>query len=222
VRAGGVVDTSWTNIRLSNGTIIGIGLDITARKRAEVKLREAKDYAEQLIQTANVIVLGLDRAGRVQVFNEAAERVTGYTRAEVVGKDYFDIFLPRRRFPDMRAAFELLLTTGLPIFENPIITKSGEKRLISWRNSQIREEGEVVATISFGMDITERKRAEEVLRESEARYRTLVEQCPLGIATAGLEDLRIVQANPALCRLLGYTEAEILAMTVAGGYHASG
>jgi PAS domain S-box-containing protein len=151
-----------------NGIAIGVqgtARDITERKRAEDQLRQAKDFSDNLIQTANVIILTLDVAGSINIFNQTAEELTGYTAAEVQGRSWFETLVPRDRYPYVWDEFTRLTNSGLPkTFENPILTKSGEERYIRWQNNQIIVGGEVVGTISFGNDITERKRAEEALQ----------------------------------------------------------
>ena len=90
--------------------------------------------------------------------------------------------MPRDRFPHVWEEFDRLIDgTAGPIFENPIITKTGEERYIAWRNSRVKVNGRVVATISFGNDITKRKRAEEELRRSEESYRMFISQSSEGI-----------------------------------------
>lgn len=90
--------------------------------------------------------------------------------------------MPRDRFPHVWEEFDRLTAgTAGETFENPIITKTGEERFIGWRNSQLKVNGKVVATISFGNDITERKRGEESLRRSEENYRLFVAQSSEGI-----------------------------------------
>src|ERR1700681_3143399 len=145
----------------------GTAHDITECKRAERALRDAKEFSENLIQTANVIILGLDTDGNVTLLNNAGEEITGYTFAELKGKNW-SMLVPRDRFPHVWAEFDRLVgETAGKTFENPIVTKSGEERYISWRNSVVKDNGKVVATISFGNDITERKMAEEALRRRE-------------------------------------------------------
>lgn len=139
-----------------------------ARVETLDRLEEVQEYADNLIGTASVMVVGLDNEGRVRLLNEAGERLTGYSRAELEGKDWFATLVPRERFPWVLEEFERLMAGGPPkTFENPIITKSGEERLISWRNSEVREHGRIVGTLSFGIDMTERLTAEKALRDSE-------------------------------------------------------
>ncbi len=155
--------------------------DITDRRRAEPALQDTKGFSENLIQTANVIILGLDTDGNVNLLNNAGEEITGYTFAELKGKNW-SILVPRDRFPNVWAEFDRLVgETAGKTFENPIVTKSGEERFISWRNSVVKDNGNVVATISFGNDITERKMAEEALRRREEDYHRFVAQSSEGI-----------------------------------------
>ncbi|MBU1011170.1 MAG: PocR ligand-binding domain-containing protein [Bacteroidetes bacterium] len=140
--------------------------DISERKHAEKALQQAKEYAENLIETANVMIVGLDATGKINVFNETAERITGYSRADLLGKNWFEILTPRNKYPEVWAEFERLLSGGFPrTFENPILTKSGEECLISWQNNELWEDGQICGTISFGIDITDQKRAEVKLQE---------------------------------------------------------
>lgn len=151
--------------------------DISERKQTEEALRRARDYAEKLIQTANVMIVGLDALGTMQVFNRAAEELTGYTREELAHRNWFEVLVPRDRYPEVWQEFNRLLAGGLPkVFENPILTKTGEERLISWRNSELWEDGRIVGTISFGIDLTERKRAEAALQRAHAELEQRVQE----------------------------------------------
>ncbi len=159
--------------------VAGIAEDITDLKLAELSLKSAKEYAETLIQTANTMIVGLDKHGTISIFNEAAEEITGYTAAELAGRNWFEVIVPRERYPGVWEEFNRLLAGGLPEhFENPILTKTGEERYIVWKNSEIRVDGQHDGTISYGMDITERKRAEEALRESESKFHIFFDNNP--------------------------------------------
>jgi PAS domain S-box-containing protein len=183
--------------------------DITERKRTEQTVQAAKEFAENLIQTANTIVVGLNTQGVVTIFNKAAEEITGYARQELANRTWFEVLTPRDRYPEVRKEFERLLQGGLPKrFENAILTKSGKERHIVWSNNEIYEQGNIVGTISFGIDITERKIAEEALLQSEERYRQLFELSPdtIFIQSEG----NIVFINDAGVHLFGATSKEEL------------
>jgi len=156
----------------------GVHIDITARKLAEIDLQDAKDYAEQWISGANAIVIGLDLDGRVVVFNPAAERTTGWRFDELRGRRWFDLGLPRQRLPELCAEIERRYEEGrVPNhWEYPILTRDGEERQIVWQNSLLLAKGELAGNLSFGFDVTERRRAEAALAASEARLRAAAMQ----------------------------------------------
>ncbi len=151
-------------LRDEKGAIIGVfgtARDITEHRQIEEALRQAKDYAENLIETANVMVVGLDVAGNIQIFNETAENVSGYKKTEVLGKDCFKILTPQGLSPDAWQAFHTWRTTGqiTKSYEGKILTKSNTTRIISWQTSELKDRGTVTGLLSFGNDITEQKRA---------------------------------------------------------------
>ena len=138
------------------------------------ELVRSKDFAESLIRTANAMIIGLDTAGRVTIFNRAAEEVTGYTADEMLGKSWFERVVPKDRFPEVLNVFTSIAGGGVQeTFENPIVTKDGSIRYISWKNNTIAENGKIVATISFGIDITDRKNAEEIIRKANKQVALL-------------------------------------------------
>ncbi|MBK6742724.1 MAG: PAS domain-containing protein [Hydrogenophilales bacterium] len=150
--------------------LIGTVQDITRQKNAESALADAKDYAENLIETANVMIVELDPSGRLKRFNRAATGITGYTKEDIQGKNWFEIIVPRDRYPDVWSEFERIISGNnrAEEFENPILTKSGEERYIVWRNSEIKAGGQVIGTLSFGIDVTETKKVQARLANSEA------------------------------------------------------
>jgi len=163
--------------------LIGTIQDITESKAAAIALRNAKEFAENLIRTANTMIVWLDADGRIMLFNEAAEQVTGYARSELSGKNWFDALVPRNRYPQAWTDFARLLNDGQKMStESPVLTKAGEERFIAWQNSGVYEEGKIVGTISFGMDVTGRRRAEEGIRQLNAELEHRVRE-----RTAALE-----------------------------------
>jgi PAS domain S-box-containing protein len=138
------------------------------KHRTEKALVSARDFSEALIRTANVMIIGLDQAGSISVFNEAAEITTGYRRVDLEDASVFELLVPRDEYPAYWKGLPALGWQGqLPkTFECPILTKDGEERFVSWQNSVLTLHGEAAGTICFGIDITERKKAETRLEQS--------------------------------------------------------
>lgn len=146
--------------------LVGLLLsDEEARIRGERALLKARNYVEKIIQTANVIFVQLDKQGRVVILNQAAEQITGYSSEEIQDRKWFEILIPPDRYPQVWEGDKSITdSTGMPdLFESPILTKSGEERYIVWQKNSIIDNSDTTGTISFGMDITERRRAEEEL-----------------------------------------------------------
>ncbi len=151
----------------------------------ERELRRERQFVSAVIDTVGALVLVLDRDGCVVRFNRACEQTTGFRFDEVQGRPVWDL-LPVEEVPAMRAAFERLRSGDLPgEFENDWLTKSGERRLLAWAASALVDDaGAVEYVIATGIDITERRRAEEALAESDTRYHLLVDTVPAMVATA--------------------------------------
>lgn len=139
---------------------------VAGRRKREVLAGKA--FADQLIETANVMVVGLDAAGRITIFNETAERISGYCRHEVLGCSWSGLAVPPEASPGVREIFDRFRQAGtLPhTAEYPLLTKGGQERVISWQNSVIEEPR---AAISFGIDVTERKRMEDDVAAARLR-----------------------------------------------------
>jgi PAS domain S-box-containing protein len=151
--------------------------DISKRKQAQLALKQMRDYTDHLIETANVMIVSLDTEGRVTHFNPAAETITGYTLSEIKGGDWFELLVPRDRYPEVAEAFSRLKQAGIPSrLENPIVTKNDRERFISWSNSEIKRGHEIIGVTAFGIDITERKQAEQRLHQYQERLKALASQ----------------------------------------------
>jgi PAS domain S-box-containing protein len=205
--------TSRFPLRNEQGRIeglVGLAVDITRRKRAEDSLQRANAFAESVIQTANVIFVHLDAAGLVRKINAAAEEITGYKSAEVEGASWFELLVPRDRYPYVWEEFERLMREGVTAgsFENPILTKQGDERQIMWRNTTLREGDRIVGIIAFGMDVTDRRRAEG----QQATLSRVVEQATESIMITDAQGT-VTYVNPAFESISGYSLAEVIGQT---------
>lgn len=143
--------------------------DITERKRAAEAIVQERDFADSLIETAQAIVLVLDCDGRIVRFNRFLEELSGYRLEEVRNKNWFETFIAP---PDRDRLKEMLRDTlrGLPArgFIQPIVTKSGSSRDIAWWDKMLKNpQGEVTGVLSVGHDVTELRRVQERLLQSE-------------------------------------------------------
>ena len=150
---------------------LAISSDITVRKESEQALRAEHDRARQYLAVAGAILVTLDSDGVVTLVNQMGCDVLGYRADEIVGKRWFEHFVPERLRKTVQAEFAKLIAgeiTELPeAFENPIVNWAGEERLISWRNTVLRgDDGQIVATLSSGEDITRRRQAELALQQA--------------------------------------------------------
>jgi len=208
--------------RESNGTPIhwpGVGnavlnvvRDITDRKRMQEALVEEKERARQYLDIAGVMLVAIDADEKVTVINRKGCEILGYREEQIVGKNWFDNFLPERIREGVRAVFmELVTGETRPVeyYENPILAANGEEKLIAWRNSVLTDDaGNFISTLGSGEDITARRRIEDALRDSKNRLQNLVETMAEGLVVIAA-DGQIVQANRSAERILGLKHSEI-------------
>ncbi len=184
-------------------------------KRKEEALFRSKEYSESLIKAANAIIAHLDASGRIEMMNEMAETITGFTLAEVKGRKWLDVLMPPQSQRDLFEQTSFRRGRPLPpILEFSIQTRSGEQRQISWRNNEVRENGELVGTVCIGVDITEKNAAENALKESEDRYRQMFENNTAVKLLIDPETGLVIDANAAACGFYEYSKEELTSMRV--------
>jgi PAS domain S-box-containing protein len=174
------------------------------RREPETTLQREIDYAQSLIRASRVIVLVLDTEGRIVHFNPYMEEVSGYRLQEVQGKDWFTTFLPEQDWGHIRSIFRQALG-GTPTQGNvnPILTKDGRTCEIEWSDTILKHaDGSAIGLLSIGHDVTERKRAEQALRESE-REKAMILSSVSELVTYQDDELRIVWANRAAGESVG-------------------
>jgi diguanylate cyclase (GGDEF)-like protein/PAS domain S-box-containing protein len=155
--------------------VTGVAEDVTERKRAAEELRESERRFSDLLSNVEMVSLMLDRDARITYCNDYFLRLTGWQREEVIGQDWFKLFIPPD-IDDLKVVFAALLA-NLPEawhHENEILTRTGARRLIRWNNSVLRSgSGEPIGTASIGEDITEQKQAEIKIKGLNRVYAVL-------------------------------------------------
>jgi PAS domain S-box-containing protein len=119
----------------------------------------------QFLDLAGVIIVVIDSSQKVSYINKKGCEVLGYAEDDILGKNWFDTFLPEKIGNDIKTVFGKLMGGEIEIaeyFDNVIRTKGGDEKIIAWHNTVLRNDaGTIIGTLSFGEDITERRRAED-------------------------------------------------------------
>ncbi|MCY1045096.1 PAS domain-containing sensor histidine kinase [Corallococcus sp. bb12-1] len=183
---------------------------------AEQSLRLSEARFAGIVSNAADAIISIDGAQRIVLFNASAERIFGYAASEIVGRP-LEMLLPE--------SLQAIHARHVRHFARGSMTSRhmGERLPISGRRKQgetfpaeasiskLEVEGTRILTVIL-RDITARKQAEEVLRNSEERFRTSFEDAPIGLALVGL-DGRFLHVNASLRHIVGYSQAELLART---------
>jgi PAS domain S-box-containing protein len=195
----------------------------TNRHRSETMLRASEKRLSQIINTYNGYVGLLDRSGRITEANVQMLKAIGAPRAYVIGRAFADVHWWTYS-PDAQKEMQELIARCLAgetvRRDMPYAARDGEIRWLAFQATPLRTaDGRIDGVVPSGYDITDRKRAEDALHKSEARFRNLYEHALAGITLSDW-DGRIVACNPAFCNLVGYSEDELRGMHFALLIHA--
>ncbi len=201
------IDDSAAPMRDESGRPVGAVLvfrDVTERRRAE----EASARLAAIVDSSDDAIVSKTLDGIIRSWNAGAERLFGHTAEEVVGRS-ITLIIPPERIDEERAILERLRRgERVEHFETVRVARDGRRLDISLTISPIRDaEGHIIGASKIARDITERKRAEAALRESEARFRAIVQATPECVKVVG-PDGTLLQINPAGLAMVEASEAE--------------
>ncbi len=187
-----------------------ISVVVTDRRRDYARLRLQGRMLDSVVDA----VTAVDPGGTIIYWNEAAERLYGWTAAERVGLSFDETLDPDMSAEDARRSFEELLAGETWSGEYLARHRDGRRFPVHAARAPVfDEDGALIAIIGTSQDISERKRAEEALRESEEQLRSVLENSMDAIVLTDPESGgRILAANPAACRLLGWAEEELVGL----------
>ncbi len=217
---------------LPNGVVV-MRLDITERKQAEQEFRESELRFSNLLEKIDLAAVIVDCQGRINYCNEFLLDLTGWQGKEVIGRSWFELFIPPE-LQHMRGGFFSSLLENqhdTRHHENEILTRSGERRLIRWNNLVLHSpDGAVSGVAGIGEDITELKRAERELRASKrastasradaaavrdiaACLQAILDTVVDGVITID-EFGKVETFNPAAERIFGYAADEVVGCNI--------
>ena len=196
--------------------MVGIIRNVTERKKAEEALRKAKAYSESIINSMTDGLWVIDMHGRTINVNPAAVKMYGYkNKNDLLQKSPADV-TPKR---DLKRTMNLIKNAFAgksATDELHFIRKSGKEIPANITAIPIRnEEGKIIGGFAVIRDISERKKAEKILKESEEKFRKIFENASDGILIADVKTKNFVGANRRICKMLGYTEKELKKLDVS-------
>ncbi|MCJ7734275.1 MAG: PAS domain S-box protein, partial [Anaerolineales bacterium] len=213
---GGRIEVSLNvdSVRGEEGEIlysISTWRDITERVLMVENLKKEKEFSEKIINTSNAIIVGLDKNHLIKIFNRGAEKITGHKSQDVLGKDWFKVFIPAEILGELDQVWEGAWGAPAHSYINPVRIKNGSERIISWQSTGMYDEEDTKnqLLISIGEDITERKQAENALLEREDELRLMINNSPAGFSRTDMKG-HFMDVNPAMCLMVGYSKEELL------------
>ncbi|UCC95621.1 MAG: PAS domain S-box protein [Candidatus Omnitrophota bacterium] len=186
---------------------IGVVQDITERKKAEEALIKEKEKAEDYLRIAGVMFVAINDKGQVILINKKGCEILGYRQQEIIGKSWFDNFLPKRIKDEVKNVFQKICAGEIEYveyYENPVLTKNGEERIIAWHNAALwDDDGKIFGSLSSGEDVTEHKKAEEYSRRLREELMHVTRVSTMGELTAALAH----ELNQPLAAILSNAQA---------------
>lgn len=179
------------------------------------QLRESEAHFRSVFEGMGEGLLITDLRDTVSYANERMATMTGYARDEMIGRRAYELFLPREDWPVLDGHNERRAQGYSDVYETQLLHKDGSQFWSLIHATPLRDaHGKVTGTIGAQIDITERKWAEAALRESEERFRALIEQAVDAVMVHD-ENGQMLMANERVCQSLGYTRDEMLKLRVS-------
>jgi PAS domain S-box-containing protein len=207
--------------RAGEALVIASLRDISLRRAAERALRAAEERYRSVLENASDGIVVLDAAGRIVEVNRSAAEIGGYSREQLLGKQYLELLAPEERAASSERFRAIFSRAGLRTPGHDLSLVAGKVIPIEYSSTLVELQGESVALVII-RDVSERRRVQEALESSERRFRTLFDKNPAGIFRATLAG-RLLECNEAFAHLFGYASPrELIDFPVAELYFDSG
>ncbi len=190
--------------------ILGAMLDITEKKRAEEALRESEERYRSIVENSHDGILIVDDKYRFVYVNDELCRILARPPEEIIGHDFRTYLDKESR--DMVAKFYVMRQTGEtvpPRYECNVVRKDGKKRRVEISSTVIRDSAGNVKTVAQILDITERKKMEELLHKEKETFLSILQNAPYGVVLIA-QDGVFQYTNPAFTQITGYTREDVL------------
>nr|WP_320193642.1 PAS domain S-box protein [uncultured Desulfobacter sp.] len=209
------VEVIGQKIRFENTTYYyAVAKDITERQKTEKFLQESEKRFRNLMENVDAVaVQGYGFDGTTQYWNKASEKLYGYTQQEAIGCSLLDLIIPPEMRDFVTEGMREMAESGRPFPSGELLLrhKDGSQVPVISHHVIVEVPGRERELFCLDIDISERKRAENTLKQSEEKFRTLVNTAPFGIQLTDL-DGKIVYSNPAHHHIRGYEPDQLIGM----------
>ncbi len=195
---------------LGSGNVIGfqaVARDITDRKRAEQARIRSEEKYRNLVETIKEAIYETDENGIVTFVSQSEGGLRGYEPSDIVGR-HFTEFVYHEDLPNLLEMYQKIMSEPIPLSEYRLVLKSGELIWVQASSRAVFEDGKFKGLRGTLTDISERRIAEQALRESEKKYRELVDFLPISLFEIDLKG-DIISGNPAIFETFGYTQDDL-------------
>ncbi|MFQ5353782.1 MAG: PAS domain-containing protein, partial [Thermodesulfobacteriota bacterium] len=186
-------------------------IHIRDRQKVERALIKERDRVQRYLDVAGVMLVVLSRDGTVRLINRRGCEILGCEEEAVLGSNFFKDHIPEKYREEALAAFNEVFISGQApgeSYEGVIETGTGEERVVLWHHRALTEKGVIRGDLVSGEDITERKRIELFLKESESRFR-LIHNTAFDAIVIADSNGRVTECNPAAEEIFGYPHGEL-------------
>jgi len=207
------IDLALSSINLQDHWhAIGIINDISDRKQAEDELQEQLHFLQELIDSIPNPIFFKNTSGAYLGCNKSFEGLLGLKKPDIIGKTAYEINPGEVTGGNHAVDTVLYSSGGVQVYESSMLSSAGIRQDVIFNKAVFtRKDGTPGGIVGVIIDISERKRMENALRESEERFRRTFDQSPIGAAIVSLDYL-FLRVNAEWCRITGYSEQELLAL----------
>ena len=222
------IESNATPFLDNSGEIIGFrgaDRDVTDKIEANKILQAEQERARQYLDVSGAMILTLDTSGAVQMINRKGCEILGYPKEEILHRDWFENFLNPEVAESLKSAYEEFLTGHVEFieyYENPVRSKGGDLRMIAWRNVLLKDsEGKVTGGLASGIDITDKKRAEEEAVQAEMQWNYAMDFFDDPIYLLDV-NRHVIRANQAFYKMTHSTASDVIGRHVVELLHPEG
>ena len=202
------------SVSIQGGTVLYVMRDITAQKQTEEALRTSEQKWRNILVNIPQIVISLNSQAQIDFANKHFLDLTGWDEGEIIGKNWFDVFIPENIREELQNVFSTIVTQKdtfeFATYENDILTKNGELLNIAWFNVTTKDtQGNIADVTSLGIDLTKRKVAEKELLKQKKLFETMFNTISDGVIITNTRR-EIQLANKGMESTFGYKPEELL------------